>query len=85
MFCFSVGHGRSEGERVQISSFHIYTDDVLKHIDDASADNGGLPIFIFGHSMASLMKSEHYLTQLNLSTMATLVQNYLDVVERWLL
>ena len=48
-----MGHGRSEGEKVQISSFKIYAADVLKHIDEASANNGGLPIFLFGHSMAS--------------------------------
>jgi len=50
-----VGHGRSEGEKVQISSFKIYAADVLKHIDEASANNGGLPIFLFGHSMASFL------------------------------
>ena len=54
MACFAVGHGRSEGEKVQISSFEIYAADVLKHIDEASANNGGLPIFLFGHSMVSI-------------------------------
>lgn len=46
-----VGHGRSEGEPVQISSFRVYVADVLKHIDESSASNGGLPIFMLGHSM----------------------------------
>ena len=48
-----MGHGRSEGERVQISSFSIYVADVLKHIDELLLNNAGLPIFLFGHSMAS--------------------------------
>jgi len=46
-----VGHGRSEGEPVQISSFSIYVADVLKHIDELSENNAGLPIFLLGHSM----------------------------------
>ena len=50
-----MGHGRSEGERVQISSFSIYVADVLKHIDEVLANNGGLPIFLFGHSMESII------------------------------
>ena len=49
----AVGHGRSEGEPVQISSFRVYVADVLKHIDESSASNGGLPIFMLGHSMVS--------------------------------
>ena len=55
IFAFSVGHGRSEGERVQISSFSIYVADVLKHIDEVLLNNAGLPIFLFGHSMASTL------------------------------
>ncbi|XP_078342764.1 monoglyceride lipase-like isoform X1 [Oculina patagonica] len=73
-----VGHGRSEGERVQISSFNIYAADVLKHIDEASANNGGLPIFLFGHSMASTvailcaMERPHFFTGIVLSAPAIL-------------
>ena len=50
---FIVGHGRSEGEPVQISSFDNYAADVLKHMDEKLVNHGGLPIFLFGHSMAS--------------------------------
>lgn len=46
-----VGHGQSEGERVQISDFSFYVRDVFKHIDQVTADNTGIPIFMFGHSM----------------------------------
>ena len=44
-----VGHGQSEGERVQISAFSLYVRDVFKHIDQVTADNTGIPIFMFGH------------------------------------
>lgn len=56
-----MGHGRSEGERVQISSFSIYVADVLKHIDEVLLNNAGLPIFLFGHSMASALFVVDYL------------------------
>ena len=36
---------------MQISSFSIYVADVLKHIDELSESNAGLPIFLLGHSM----------------------------------
>ena len=52
-FFFSVGHGRSDGERVQVSDFDVYLRDVFQHIDQVSADNTGIPIFMFGHSMVS--------------------------------
>lgn len=46
-----VGHGHSDGERVQVSDFDLYLRDVFQHIDQVSADNAGIPIFMFGHSM----------------------------------
>lgn len=52
-FFFSVGHGHSDGERVQVSDFDLYLRDVFQHIDQVSADNAGVPIFMFGHSMVS--------------------------------
>ncbi|XP_015771963.1 PREDICTED: monoglyceride lipase-like [Acropora digitifera] len=46
-----IGHGRSEGERVQIQDFSYYVRDVFTHIDQVAAENTGIPIFMFGHSM----------------------------------
>lgn len=46
-----VGHGNSHGERAQISNFDIYVRDVFHHVDKVTANNSGLPIFLFGHSM----------------------------------
>lgn len=53
MIFFSVGHGHSDGERVQVSDFDLYLRDVFQHIDQVTADNAGIPIFMFGHSMVS--------------------------------
>ena len=53
MFFFPVGHGHSEGERVQVSHFDLYLRDIFQHIDQVTADNAGIPIFMFGHSMVS--------------------------------
>lgn len=53
MFFSSVGHGHSEGERVQVSHFDLYLRDIFQHIDQVTADNAGIPMFMFGHSMVS--------------------------------
>ena len=50
-YYYLVGHGQSEGERAQISDFSFYVRDVFKHIDQVTADNTGIPIFMFGHSI----------------------------------
>ena len=50
-YYYLVGHGQSEGERAQISDFSCYVRDVFKHIDQVTADNTGIPIFMFGHSI----------------------------------
>lgn len=46
-----IGHGHSDGERVQISNFNCYIRDVFQHIDQVTATHSGIPVFIFGHSM----------------------------------
>ena len=56
---FSVGHGRSEGERAQIQDFSHYVRDVFTHIDQVAAENTGIPIFMFGHSMVSTRSLIH--------------------------
>jgi acylglycerol lipase len=49
------GHGRSEGERVVFSSFDVPVRDLKARIDDVRANYPGLPLFIYGHSMGSLI------------------------------
>ncbi|TRZ02703.1 hypothetical protein DNTS_022677 [Danionella cerebrum] len=46
-----VGHGQSEGERMDITTFQIYIRDSLQHIDIMKAQHPKLPVFIVGHSM----------------------------------
>ncbi|XP_029689324.1 monoglyceride lipase isoform X1 [Takifugu rubripes] len=46
-----VGHGQSEGERMNIKDFQIYIRDSLQHIDLMKSRHPDLPVFIVGHSM----------------------------------
>ncbi|KAL7399664.1 hypothetical protein ABVT39_028275 [Epinephelus coioides] len=46
-----VGHGQSEGERMNIKDFQVYIRDSLQHIDLMKSRHPDLPIFIVGHSM----------------------------------
>ncbi|CAL8318998.1 unnamed protein product [Merluccius merluccius] len=46
-----VGHGQSEGERMNIKDFQVYVRDSLQHIDLMKARHPSLPVFIVGHSM----------------------------------
>ena len=47
------GHGRSEGDRVQVESFFEYVDDLKTFFDMVRKENGQLKIFLVGHSMGS--------------------------------
>lgn len=58
MLAFShdhVGHGKSEGERVQVESMDWYVKPVIKHINMVKEQNPGLPFYIVGHSMGGLI------------------------------
>lgn len=46
-----VGHGQSEGERMNIKDFQIYVRDVLQHVDLMKNRHPGIPVFLVGHSM----------------------------------
>lgn len=46
-----VGHGQSEGDRMNIKDFQIYIRDSLQHIDLMKSRHADLPVFIVGHSM----------------------------------
>ena len=51
-----VGHGRSSGQRVQVSSLSDYVLPVLAHVKKAKREFGEhLPTFILGHSMGGLI------------------------------
>ena len=55
MLLILVGHGRSEGPRAYVSDFRIYVDDVFKHCDMMKKKYPNIPMFVFGHSMVTLI------------------------------
>jgi len=60
------GHGKSDGERVNIPDFQIYVDDVFQDIQNQKQVYSGLPVFLFGHSMGgtiallAVMEKRHF-------------------------
>jgi alpha-beta hydrolase superfamily lysophospholipase len=49
------GHGQSGGTRVQIDHFDDFVTDLKTYFDQVRALFPGLPIFLYGHSMGSLI------------------------------
>ncbi|XP_022081071.1 monoglyceride lipase-like isoform X2 [Acanthaster planci] len=46
-----IGHGKSEGSRVDIKHFQFFVRDCHQHIDLMKSKYEDLPVFLFGHSM----------------------------------
>jgi alpha-beta hydrolase superfamily lysophospholipase len=57
------GHGKSGGQRVRFETPDALPDDVAVVRADIDADVNGLPLFIYGHSMGSLVALAHALEQ----------------------
>lgn len=51
LFSHTVGHGQSEGDRMNIKDFQVYIRDSLQHVDLVKSRHPDLPVFIVGHSM----------------------------------
>ena len=49
------GHGRSEGPRVQVDRFDDFVADLRTYFEAVRAAHPGLPVFVYGHSMGSLI------------------------------
>jgi len=49
------GHGRSEGPRVQVDRFDDFVTDLRTFFEDVRAAHPMPPVFIYGHSMGSLI------------------------------
>jgi len=49
------GHGQSEGMTIQIRNFEDYVADLRTYFDQVRAAHPSLPIFLYGHSMGSLV------------------------------
>ena len=56
---FSVGHGESEGERCDVTSYEVYLRDLLQHVDLMKKKHLNLPFYLFGHSMVSQKLLNH--------------------------
>ncbi|XP_068454519.1 monoglyceride lipase [Clinocottus analis] len=46
-----VGHGQSEGDRMNVKDFQVFVRDSLQHVDLMKSRHPDLPVFIVGHSM----------------------------------
>jgi acylglycerol lipase len=49
------GHGKSDGERVQVGDFHDYVIDLKTYFDMVRTQNPSKKIFLIGHSMGSVI------------------------------
>jgi acylglycerol lipase len=49
------GHGKSDGERVQVDDFHDYITDLKTFFDIVRQQNPATKIFLIGHSMGSVI------------------------------
>jgi alpha-beta hydrolase superfamily lysophospholipase len=49
------GFGRSEGKRGHVHAFQDYVDDAAEFIDRIVVKDTSLPLFLFGHSMGSIV------------------------------
>jgi alpha-beta hydrolase superfamily lysophospholipase len=55
------GHGRSDGDRVQVDSWDDYLDDLKTFFDLVKARNPGRKIFLVGHSMGAAISTGYAL------------------------
>ena len=51
------GHGKSDGKRVYVNRFEDYTAALALYLDKVRHLHGGIPIFLVGHSMGSLVST----------------------------
>jgi alpha-beta hydrolase superfamily lysophospholipase len=55
------GHGKSDGERVQVNDFHDYIVDLKTYFDIIRKENPNSKIFLVGHSMGSIISQTYTL------------------------
>jgi len=58
-FSSSVGHGRSEGDRVHVETFDTYVLDVIQHVEKMKREYSDIPCLLMGHSMVSMVVYTH--------------------------
>jgi len=52
------GHGSSDGKRGHISTFDNYSNDLLEIFDLAKQESKKHPVFVYGHSMGSIVATQ---------------------------
>jgi alpha-beta hydrolase superfamily lysophospholipase len=60
------GHGKSEGERVYFDSFDQPVEDLKRYVDQIKAAHPGKKLFLYGHSMGSLISTLFVLNYQNM-------------------
>lgn len=55
------GHGRSEGEHLEVDKFSDYVSDVEKLVSLAKSREGALPLFVLGHSAGGVISAVYTL------------------------
>ena len=58
-FSSSVGHGKSEGDRVYVETFDTYVLDVIQHVEKMKQEYPDIPCLLMGHSMVSVIMYRH--------------------------
>ena len=48
---YTVGHGRSEGDRVHVETVDSYVQDIIHRVELMKSDYPHLPCILMGHSM----------------------------------
>ncbi len=54
-----IGHGRSEGERVEVEDFERVVDDLHLLVQRAADENPGLPVVLIGHSLGGMIAARY--------------------------
>lgn len=57
------GHGRSPGKRVHIDHWNQYREDLAAFLKLVSEKQPGVPIFLYGHSMGSMIALDYLVQQ----------------------
>lgn len=63
--CYALdhrGHGHSEGNRVQVTDYNNFIDDLKLFYDSIKADHADSKIFLLGHSMGSVISLQFVYT-----------------------
>jgi alpha-beta hydrolase superfamily lysophospholipase len=63
-YCYGFdqrGFGRSEGKRGHVDAFQDYVDDAAEFIAQVAAEEAARPLFLFGHSMGSIVMLNYVL------------------------